>query len=150
MIFEESCDTEDWSNDAENSALHHRNQLFSLKCCVPRRRQEVSYATGSAASVKDFCIHIQIPDRRVLTGTACRGAAWDTGACWDTELTANQTRCHIHAANEGETTGRQQQQSRMFLSLSFLKWLVFEVRFKHDEENSRLHQFLTDTHELMD
>ncbi len=22
-----SCDTEDWSNDAENSALHHRNKL---------------------------------------------------------------------------------------------------------------------------
>ncbi len=27
MISEESCDTEDWSNDAENSALHHRNEL---------------------------------------------------------------------------------------------------------------------------
>uniref|UniRef100_A0A673HEA1 Pleckstrin homology domain-containing family G member 5-like n=1 Tax=Sinocyclocheilus rhinocerous TaxID=307959 RepID=A0A673HEA1_9TELE len=25
MISEGSCDTEDWSNDAENSALHHRN-----------------------------------------------------------------------------------------------------------------------------
>ncbi len=27
MISEESSDTEDWSNDAENSALHHRNKL---------------------------------------------------------------------------------------------------------------------------
>ncbi len=27
MISEESCDTEDWINDAENSALHHRNKL---------------------------------------------------------------------------------------------------------------------------
>ncbi len=27
MISEGSCDTEDWSNDAENSALHHRNIL---------------------------------------------------------------------------------------------------------------------------
>ncbi len=27
MISEGSCDTEDWSNDAENSALHHRNTL---------------------------------------------------------------------------------------------------------------------------
>ncbi len=27
MISEESCDTEDWSNDAELSALHHRNKL---------------------------------------------------------------------------------------------------------------------------
>ncbi len=27
MISEGSCDTEDWSNDAENTALHHRNKL---------------------------------------------------------------------------------------------------------------------------
>ncbi len=27
MISEGSCDTEDWSNDAENSALHHRNKI---------------------------------------------------------------------------------------------------------------------------
>jgi len=26
MISEGSCDTEDWSNDAENSALDHRNK----------------------------------------------------------------------------------------------------------------------------
>jgi len=28
MISEGSCDTEDWSNDAENTALHHRNTLY--------------------------------------------------------------------------------------------------------------------------
>ncbi len=27
MISEGSCYTEDWSNDTENSALHHRNKL---------------------------------------------------------------------------------------------------------------------------
>jgi len=27
MVSKGSCDTEDWSNDAENSALHHRNKL---------------------------------------------------------------------------------------------------------------------------
>ncbi len=27
MISERSCDTEDWNNDAENSALYHRNKL---------------------------------------------------------------------------------------------------------------------------
>jgi len=27
MISEGSCDTEDWSNDAKNSALHHQNKL---------------------------------------------------------------------------------------------------------------------------
>ncbi len=28
MISEGSCDTEDWSNDAENSALLHMNKLY--------------------------------------------------------------------------------------------------------------------------
>ncbi len=33
MISEESCDTEDWSNDAENAALHHKNVLhFKIYC----------------------------------------------------------------------------------------------------------------------
>ncbi len=27
MISEGSCDAEDWSNDAENSALHDRNKF---------------------------------------------------------------------------------------------------------------------------
>ncbi len=27
MICEGSCDTEDWSDDAEHSALNHRNKL---------------------------------------------------------------------------------------------------------------------------
>jgi len=27
MISKGSCDTADWSNDAENSALHNRNKL---------------------------------------------------------------------------------------------------------------------------
>ncbi len=27
MICEGSCDSEDWNNDAENSALHHKNKL---------------------------------------------------------------------------------------------------------------------------
>ncbi len=27
MITEGSCDTKDWSNNAENSALNHRNKL---------------------------------------------------------------------------------------------------------------------------
>ncbi len=31
MISEGSCDTEDWSNDAENSALNHRNKLHSFR-----------------------------------------------------------------------------------------------------------------------
>ncbi len=31
MISEGLCDTEDWSNDAENTALRHRNQLHIIK-----------------------------------------------------------------------------------------------------------------------
>ncbi len=31
MISEASCDPEDWSNDAEDSASHHRNQLHLKK-----------------------------------------------------------------------------------------------------------------------
>ncbi len=30
MLYEGSCDTEDWSNDAENSWLHHRYKLYFL------------------------------------------------------------------------------------------------------------------------
>ncbi len=32
MISEESCDTEDWRNDAENTALYHRNKLRLQLC----------------------------------------------------------------------------------------------------------------------
>jgi len=31
MISEGSCDTEDWSNDPENSACHHRIALKYIK-----------------------------------------------------------------------------------------------------------------------
>ncbi len=31
MNTERPCDTEDWSNDAENSSLHHRNDLHIKK-----------------------------------------------------------------------------------------------------------------------
>ncbi len=32
MFFEESCDTEDWSINAENSAVHHSNTLIFNIC----------------------------------------------------------------------------------------------------------------------
>ncbi len=31
MISGGSCDTKDWSNDAENTALHHKNKLHLKK-----------------------------------------------------------------------------------------------------------------------
>ncbi len=31
MISEGSCDTEDWSNDAENSVLHQINKFYFKK-----------------------------------------------------------------------------------------------------------------------
>jgi len=35
MISEGSCDTEDWSNDAENLALHHRKKKNDILKTVP-------------------------------------------------------------------------------------------------------------------
>jgi len=32
VVYEGSCDTEDWTNDAENSALHHTNKLHFKMC----------------------------------------------------------------------------------------------------------------------
>ncbi len=37
MISEGSCDTEDWSNDAENTALRHNNKLH-LKIYLNRKQ----------------------------------------------------------------------------------------------------------------
>ncbi len=34
MISEGSCDTEDWSNDAENSALLHRKKIQNFWMAV--------------------------------------------------------------------------------------------------------------------
>jgi len=41
MISEGSCDPEDWSNDAENSDLHHMNKLY-FKICPNRQERTVS------------------------------------------------------------------------------------------------------------
>ncbi len=41
MISEGSCDTEDWSNDAENSAAHHRHTLH-FKIYSNRKRVKLS------------------------------------------------------------------------------------------------------------
>jgi len=38
MISEGSCDTEDWSNDAENLALHHRKKKWYFKNCSNRNQ----------------------------------------------------------------------------------------------------------------
>ncbi len=37
MISEGSCDTEDWSNDAENSTLNHMNKVH-LKVYLERKQ----------------------------------------------------------------------------------------------------------------
>ncbi len=37
MISEGSCDTEDWSSDAENSALHHRS-IYNLNYILIENR----------------------------------------------------------------------------------------------------------------
>ncbi len=46
MISEGSCDSEDWSNDAENSALHHRNKLhFKIHSNRKQLFERVKYFT---------------------------------------------------------------------------------------------------------
>ncbi len=40
MISEGSCDTEDWSNDAENAAAHHMNKLH-LKIYSDRKKENI-------------------------------------------------------------------------------------------------------------
>ncbi len=56
MISEGSCDTEDWSNDAENSALHHRNTLY-LKEYSNRK---LFYCNNISWYYWFFCIFDQI------------------------------------------------------------------------------------------
>jgi len=48
MISEGSCDTEDWSNDAENSALYHRN-IVHFKMKSTRNIDQMN-----AVSIRDF------------------------------------------------------------------------------------------------
>ncbi len=42
IISEGSCDIEDWSNDAKNSALHHRNTLH-FKCILKYKTVILNY-----------------------------------------------------------------------------------------------------------
>ncbi len=56
MISEGSCDTEDWSNDAEISALHHRNKLH-IKIKTSRHNETV-----------DICEPVEILDHRLYRG----------------------------------------------------------------------------------
>ncbi len=44
MISEGSCDTEDWSNDAENTAAHHRNKLhFTIYSHGKQKTKKITY-----------------------------------------------------------------------------------------------------------
>ncbi len=42
MISEESRDTEDWRNDAENTAAHHRNILYFIIYSHRKQRFEIA------------------------------------------------------------------------------------------------------------
>ncbi len=54
MISERPCDAKDWSNDAENSALHHRNKLHK------KRKKENNCNTISEYYMFFFCFFDQI------------------------------------------------------------------------------------------
>ncbi len=54
MISEESCDTEDWSNDAENSALHYKNKLHLKKYST---RKQIFQIVILFHNIKIFLLH---------------------------------------------------------------------------------------------
>ncbi len=58
MSSEGSCDTEDWSNDAENSVLRHRNKLLLKKIL---NKKHLFYFWNNTSQYYGFnCIFDQI------------------------------------------------------------------------------------------
>ncbi len=58
MISEGSCDTEDWSNDAENSLLRHRNNIT------------VCFLNTGLMSIRDSIKNIKnLTDPKLLSGS---------------------------------------------------------------------------------
>ncbi len=55
MISEGSCDTEDWCNDAENSALHHRNKLHFT---IFSHRKQLFYIVKICHNIKVFTVFL--------------------------------------------------------------------------------------------
>ncbi len=67
MISEGSCDTEDWSNDAENTALHHGNNwhfkiYYTKKVKLLTKYIYCIFDQINAASVSlgDFSLKMQL------------------------------------------------------------------------------------------
>ncbi len=55
IISEGSCDTEDWSNDAEKSALHHINKLhFRIYSKINKNRKLLTTKTISTVFMNIF------------------------------------------------------------------------------------------------
>ncbi len=52
MISEGSCDTEDWSNDTENSALHHKNKSNLKIYCNKKTFQNITVLTVIVHSIE--------------------------------------------------------------------------------------------------
>ncbi len=55
MISEGSCDTEDWSNDAENTALYHRNKLHFE---IDYKRKLLFYVIIIFHNINDFTVFL--------------------------------------------------------------------------------------------
>ncbi len=52
MISEGSCDTEYWSNDAEDSALHYRNKIYFKYMQLEKKFLIVHDTTGFTLFLK--------------------------------------------------------------------------------------------------
>ncbi len=53
-ISEGSCDTEDWSNDAENSALRHSNKLHFKTYSNRKELFSIAILLAALVSIRDF------------------------------------------------------------------------------------------------
>ncbi len=69
MISEESRDTEDWSNDAENSALHHRNTLYF-------KQKTIIWNCNTGNTVWYYCLVLYFWSNKLRLGEQKICTAW--------------------------------------------------------------------------
>ncbi len=72
MISEGSCDTEDWSNDTEKSALHHRNKLhFKLHIKIEKKIFDIAIIYHNITVFTEFFDQIHVMLVKLLKSTLC-------------------------------------------------------------------------------
>jgi len=67
MISEGSCDTEEWSNDAENSTSHHRNKLHFKIYSNRKQLFEIVIIFHNITVYYEFCSNKWSLGERLIT-----------------------------------------------------------------------------------